>query len=353
MPLLALDVEGTIICNYDMEAEMDNDGRLPAIIAPSLANTLKQFHERGFTIVLATGTDNDNLKYYQREFQKAGIHPFITSYSPKKHDPRDTKADKIRKYNEEYRVSADEIYFFDDAKNNVQAVIDQGYKNAHQVTEINPLEKQLTDLLVRLKRSSTKISKNKPLEKINWDALAPEAKSNIGIYFHLLPASEQRKHGDKTSYWSSLTLQQQQAFISDLKNENSEIREAISDFERSLNNHEEPRPSPEPDPNRYHPQQPQMAHELNEKDLIAIFTKKHNSLSTFSLSSKIEKNPTSLIPIIKNALRTDKNTTTLKALIGLNWMTKDRGLATTAPQVFKDEFNKVNINPKDRPAIKK
>src|SRR5690348_10191105 len=126
MPLLALDVEGTIICNYDMEAEMDDDGRFPAIIAPSLANILQQFHEQGFTIVLATGTDNDNLKYYEREFKKAGIHHLITSYSPKNHDPRDTKADKIRKYSEEFQVSANEIYFLDDAKNNVQAVIEEG-----------------------------------------------------------------------------------------------------------------------------------------------------------------------------------------------------------------------------------
>lgn len=77
--ILALDVEGTIITGYDYNAEPDHNGKFPAIIDSDLKNILEKFHNAGFTIVLATGTDSDNLTYYESEFTRYGFNEYIKS----------------------------------------------------------------------------------------------------------------------------------------------------------------------------------------------------------------------------------------------------------------------------------
>lgn len=111
--LLVLDVEGTIISGYDYSRELPG-GRFPAIIDSNIAIQLQKFKDAGgFKIVLATGTDDDNLKYYREQFKVAGIA--IDVDSPITHDRNDSKTDKLRKYSEQFSVAPNDIYFFDDA----------------------------------------------------------------------------------------------------------------------------------------------------------------------------------------------------------------------------------------------
>jgi len=149
MPLLALDVEGTIITSYDYANSLPG-GLFPAVIDPELKAQLRLFSEKEFTIVLATGTDADNLKYYQGEFIKAGIQEYITAYKPNKHDPKDGKESKLQKYQDQYRVEPADIYFFDDGEGNVDRAKAAGFVNSCQITDKQSLTMQLKALADRL-----------------------------------------------------------------------------------------------------------------------------------------------------------------------------------------------------------
>ena len=137
--MLALDVEGTIITSYG-EVKLPNEDRYPAIIDKQLQFILAAFKKAGWFIVLATGTDCENLKYYQNEFIKAKIHQFIDGYSPNNHDKSDSKYQKLDKYKEQFQIgSKEQCYFYDDSAKNIGAAKENGYKNAFQVTDEHPL----------------------------------------------------------------------------------------------------------------------------------------------------------------------------------------------------------------------
>jgi len=148
--LLVLDVEGTIITGYDYEKE-NEDKTIPAIIDKNLAVVLEKFSKAGYKIVIATGTDGDNLEYYKKEFKKAGISQFISEYSPTNHERKDSKSDKLSKYSVEFSIPKEDIYFFDDGKGNVDEAKSCGFKYSFQVTNGNPLTKQLLELSQEIK----------------------------------------------------------------------------------------------------------------------------------------------------------------------------------------------------------
>jgi HAD superfamily phosphatase (TIGR01681 family) len=147
--LLVLDVEGTIITAYDSNIEVED--RYAAIIDKKLRDVLKNFSDAGFEIVLATGTEGDNLDYYEREFEKADIAKFINKYSPDNHSGDDSKVVKLTKYAQEFNISDKQnIYFFDDAEHNVVDTRNSGFLNSFQVTAQNTLVAQLSELSDRL-----------------------------------------------------------------------------------------------------------------------------------------------------------------------------------------------------------
>ncbi len=157
--LLALDVEGTIITGYDFSSQVVGD-RSAAVIHPDLSSILEAFFKAGFIIVLATGTEGDNLSYYQSQFKKAGFAKYITAYKPKRHDPSDSKEVKLAKYRDQLNSKAEEIYYYDDAQGNVERAIEDGFVNSFRVSENNPLVDQLTSLANRLQ---IEISVSNPL----------------------------------------------------------------------------------------------------------------------------------------------------------------------------------------------
>ena len=144
MPILALDVEGTIITGYDYDVEIGG-GRYPAIISPQLPNILKTFKDAGWIIVLATGTSGDNIEYYRGQFQTANIAQYIDAYMPGDHEASDSKVKKLHKYAEQYRVwNTNQIHFYDDGRGNVDDARLAGY-NATRVSDETPL----ADVLAR------------------------------------------------------------------------------------------------------------------------------------------------------------------------------------------------------------
>lgn len=152
MKLLALDIEGTIITNYDYN-KMVGD-RFQAIIDSELKNVLALFHHADFKIVCATGTDSDNLAYYKNEFKRAGIDNFIDAYLPQGHEASDSKEVKLTKFTIQFGASAKDVYFFDDAMANVERAIHSGYVNAARVTTSNTLTAQLKKLAATLNLQS-------------------------------------------------------------------------------------------------------------------------------------------------------------------------------------------------------
>ena len=155
--VIALDVEGTIITGYDFNREVN--GQYPAIIKPELKPVLEALHNSGFIVVLATGTDGDNLEYYKSEFQKAGLDQYISRYSPREHSPSDSKVEKLRKYANEYHAISLNFYFYDDAQLNVEQAVKAGFVNAYQVNDDAPLHINLLELA---KKFSVKLSEKSP-----------------------------------------------------------------------------------------------------------------------------------------------------------------------------------------------
>ena len=139
-------IEGTIITEYDYSQELA-DGRFPAIINPALPGLLQQFSDQGWKIVLATGTDGDNLAYYKSQFETAGFAALITAYLPSDHAATDTKVDKLKKYQQQYDLAADAIYFYDDSPKNVDAAQQAGYRHAQQVSNLTAGEGCLAECL--------------------------------------------------------------------------------------------------------------------------------------------------------------------------------------------------------------
>lgn len=140
--LLVLDVEGTLIPSYDIHNPRE-DETFPAIIDPSIANSLEALQQLGFIIVLATGTDGEQLDAYKKEFESHNIAQYISAYKPQKHESSDSKHNKLSKYSEQYGIAADDIYFYDDAENNVNDAINNGFTHSTRVTTDNPLHTQL------------------------------------------------------------------------------------------------------------------------------------------------------------------------------------------------------------------
>ena len=165
--LLVLDVEGTIITNYDYNNALP-DGRFPAVIDPKIKERLENLQKAGFIIVLATGTDGDNLEYYKSQFEAADFLRQISSFSPEGHSSTDSKEDKLLKYAKQYNVTPSDIYYYDDGKGNIDRAISSGVKNSFQVTEQAPLVNQLNQLVEQvspLKIGCTLTQYNKALSQ--------------------------------------------------------------------------------------------------------------------------------------------------------------------------------------------
>jgi HAD superfamily phosphatase (TIGR01681 family) len=155
--ILVLDVEGTLIPTYDFAADEDVNGHYPAIIDQKdiegnnlhtpIKDLLANLTHKDWTIVLATGTDGDNIAYYQQEFNKAGFEIKNEYTKPINHNPADSKADKLNKWADQFGVEKSQIYFYDDARVNVEAAIAAGYTNAKRVNDANPLAAQLQVLV--------------------------------------------------------------------------------------------------------------------------------------------------------------------------------------------------------------
>lgn len=146
MKVLVLDVEGTIITGYDYKKK-NKDQTFLAIIDSKLKNILTAFKNAGWLILLATGTDNTKLQYYENEFKKAGIHNLINHYSPEAHTKDDSKYQKLNKYKEQLHIeSKNQVYFFDDGNDDVQVAFVNGYQNSFLVTSVKPLTTSLIEL---------------------------------------------------------------------------------------------------------------------------------------------------------------------------------------------------------------
>lgn len=157
MKLVILDIEGTIITEYDYSYPEDDNERFRAKIDQSLGETLGNLVGLGCKIVIATGTDGDNLQYYESQFKRYGVHQHITAYQPRSHAPMQSKKDKVEAYfSEEKEIQEKEnVYFFDDALNNVKSVQSAGFINAFQVTTQLPLANQLLELVNQLQLEPT------------------------------------------------------------------------------------------------------------------------------------------------------------------------------------------------------
>lgn len=147
MRILVLDVEGTIITNYDLSKKVDKT-HYPAIINSKLKKILKHVSKLGIKIVIATGTDGEeNMEYYKGQFEAAGIAKFISFYKPPEDDKADSKADKLDKYFKYFSAQESEypslkksdFYFFDDGKGNIDEAKERGFTHSYLVTEQSPL----------------------------------------------------------------------------------------------------------------------------------------------------------------------------------------------------------------------
>ena len=107
--------------------------------------------------MIATGTIGDNLQYYESQFKRYGVHQHITAYQPRSHASMQSKKDKVEAYFLEEKISHDDVYFFDDAKANVDAVKEAGFNHSFQVTEGDPLTAQLESLVSNLSSSAQQI----------------------------------------------------------------------------------------------------------------------------------------------------------------------------------------------------
>lgn len=108
-------------------------------------------------IVIATGTNGSNLDFYQREFERFEIAQYVSAYQPKGHADMQSKRQKVEAYfSEEKEIQEKEnVYFFDDALNNVKSVQSAGFINAFQVTTQLPLANQLLELVNQLQLEPT------------------------------------------------------------------------------------------------------------------------------------------------------------------------------------------------------
>ncbi len=145
--LLVLDVEGTIIhsCGFD-----ERENQVIIYIDQRLPDILKKFKEHGFTIVIATGTDGQQLEDYRNEFITRGFDQYIDAYKPNSHDKKDHKSDKLQKYEKQFNVEKGNIFFFDDGPSNISQAKNLGFQNSYQVTEQSPLTTQLEKLYNKL-----------------------------------------------------------------------------------------------------------------------------------------------------------------------------------------------------------
>lgn len=239
MKLLALDIEGTIITEYDYSKE--ENGRFPAIIDTALKNLLKRFYDADIKIVLATGTDGADLAYYRSQFQKAGIDQYITAYSPAKHASSDGKEDKLLKYSTQYNINASDIVFFDDGESNVSRAKSAGFINSFPVNTHNPLVQQLKSLADR------------ELVANNRTTAAPSIVQNITLmgtgndyqqlpleFRQFLSAYSQKKrhamnHISTEQFWLSLTNEQKKSCR--IAWEVTENQEETPRYHADLSNH--------------------------------------------------------------------------------------------------------------------
>jgi hypothetical protein len=162
--LVVLDVEGTIITKYRPEGFMgslsefqtvyaytdefeDIHGRQPEQIPeidPRLLGYLRDLCALGSKIVIATGTDGEELETYRRQFDAAGIGRYISFYQPDGHDKSDSKFHKLEKYQRQFGITdPSRIYFYDDAPSNVSNAISAGFVNSFRVTDESSLADQL------------------------------------------------------------------------------------------------------------------------------------------------------------------------------------------------------------------
>lgn len=157
MKLVVLDVEGTIITGYNYNAPVDEDGLYKSVIDPSLKARLGELKQLNCKIVIATGTNGSNLDFYQREFERFEIAQYVSAYQPKGHVGMQSKRQKVAAYfSEEKEIQEKEnVYFYDDALNNVKSVQSAGFINAFQVTTQLPLATQLLSLVNALKSQAT------------------------------------------------------------------------------------------------------------------------------------------------------------------------------------------------------
>lgn len=180
--MLVIDIEGTFVTDYDLDAPLPN-GRFATIIAPALNAILSELHTLGFIIVLAPRTDGDSLDYYKKEldyykseFDKAGLLQYITAFWPENFSINDFKSDMVQKYSRQYNIPLSNIYYYDDAQGNVDNARASSITNSFQVTAENPLTKQLMQLIELVSADKQQSS----LARINYQALLNTKTVDLG-----------------------------------------------------------------------------------------------------------------------------------------------------------------------------
>jgi len=154
MPLLALDVEDTILF-YDYSQEI-KPGLFKPLIDKNLKVLLKQFHDADWIIVLASSTDNERTKDQKLKFLAAGFHGYINDYMPPNPKYNLSKFEMLNQYAAKYKIDNKDVYFYDDKKKNIDEAIANGYPSENMKVVNNDLANQLSLLSKKLEVSEQK-----------------------------------------------------------------------------------------------------------------------------------------------------------------------------------------------------
>lgn len=173
--LAVLDIENTIVVGYS-ENEYTHEGRLKPQIDASLEQRLKQLDDMGYTIV-TVGVAAEDIAYYYNQFLELGIGKYIDAYSPQGAKADDSLDVKLKKYAEQYNVTGNYLFYYDDIFENVQNATKAGFKNSFQVRAEAPLSEQLEQLI---QSPQTPRERSTPLEVPRRPVKAPR-KSTFNV----------------------------------------------------------------------------------------------------------------------------------------------------------------------------